>query len=121
MKKMNHPMPLLPAWQPRPPASGLKQRIFTARRSEPEHKLHLLVPAMACMVLSLVVLNSNGSLAPAGLKHSLMADMILSNQNYSACAAADSQNPQNHLESLSFGWTNHSASTTFTGFTQSTN
>lgn len=118
---MNHPTILLPAWKPRPPASGLKQRIFAARRAEPEHKFHLLVPAMACMVLSLLMLNAGGGLAPAGLKHSLMADMILSNQNYSACAAADSQNPQNHLDSLSFGWTNQSASTTFIGFTPLTN
>ena len=121
MKKMNHPTPLLPAWKPRPPSPALKSRIFSARQAEPGEKFHLLVPALACMVLTLLVLNSGGNFAPAGLPHRLMADLILSNQNYSACAAAGSQNPQNHLESRSFEWTNQSVSTTFTGFTRSTN
>ena len=73
------------------------------------------------MVLSLLVLNSGSNLAPVSLKQTLMADLILSNQNYSAYASGGSQNPQNHLASLTFEWTNRSASTTLTGFTQSTN
>ena len=118
---MNHPTPLLPAWKPRPPGAALKQRIFTARRAEPQEKFHLLVPALACMVLSLLVLNSSGSFGPASLKHTLTADLVLSNQDYSAYAAGGSQNPENHLASLTFEWTNQSASTTSMGFTSSTN
>jgi hypothetical protein len=120
---MNPPTPLSPAWKPRQPAAGLKARIFAARRPAPEEKSfwNLLAPVTACMVLSLLVLNSGNNLAPAGLKATLMADLILSNQNYSAYASGGSQNPQNHLDSLTFESTNRSVSTTFVGFTPSTN
>ncbi len=73
------------------------------------------------MMLSLLVLNSSGNFPPAGFKRALTAEMVLSNQNYSAYASGGSQNPQNHLASLTFEWTNQSASTTSIGFTSSTN
>jgi len=123
MKKMNPPMTPWSAWKPRPPAAGLKERIFAARPSAPEHGAgwNLLVPAMACILLSLLVLNANNSLAPAGLRHNLVTDLILSNQSYSACAAGGSQSPQNHVDSLTFDWTNRSGLRSPVGFTSSTN
>ena len=111
------------AWKPRPPAAGLKERIFAARPPAPAHNAgwSLLVPAMACILLSLLVLNANNSLAPAGLRHNVVTDLILSNQSYSACAAGGAQSPQNHVDSLTFDWTNHGGLRSPVGFTSATN
>jgi len=110
------------AWQPRRPAAALKSRIFTKRRVAPEERSfwNLLVPAMACAMLTLAVLNSN-SLSPASLKHHLMGDLVLSNLSYSAFASGGDQAPQNHLDSLTFDWTNRSLLASPIGFTSSTN
>jgi hypothetical protein len=116
-------MTLLPAWKPRQPSAGLKERIFAARPSAPEARSfwNLLVPAMACMMLSLLVLNSSSPLAPGRLSHNSMGNLVLSNLSYSAYAAGGAQDPQNHLDSVTFDWTNHSGLTSPIGFTSSTN
>ena len=114
----------LTTWQPRRPAAGLKHRIFAQRAAAaPEHRSfwNLLVPAMACAMFSLAVLNPNGSLTPSSLKHHLMGDLVLSNLSYSAFASSGQQNPQNHLDFLTFDWTNRSVLTSPIGFTSSTN
>jgi len=120
---MNQSLSGLSTWKPRPPAGGLKRRIFSARPATPEEKSfwNLLAPAMACMVLSLLVLNSGGPLMPGGLKHHLIGDLVLSNLSYSAYASSGAQTPQNHLDSLTFDWTNHSGLASPIGFTSSTN
>ena len=103
---------------------GLKQRIFAQRAAAaPEHRSfwNLLVPAMACAMFSLAVLNPNGSLTPSSLKHHLMGDLVLSNLSYSAFASSGQQNPQNHLDFLTFDWTNRSVLTSPIGFTSLTN
>jgi len=76
---------------------------------------------MACLVLSLAVLNSGSSLTPTNLKHHLMGDLVLSNLSYSAFASGGAQTAQNHLDSLTFDWTNRSVLTSPIGFTSSTN
>jgi hypothetical protein len=114
----------LSAWQPRRPAPGLKARIFTShRRPAPEERSfwNLLVPALACVILSLGVLNPNTLLSPASLKHHLMGNLVLSNLSYSAYASSAEQTPQNHLDSLTFDWTNRSLLASPIGFTSSTN
>lgn len=77
------------------------------------------MPATACLAITLVAIG--GNLSPAGLGQAASANLILSNQDYSAYASGGSQNVQNHLDSLTFDWTNRSASTTSMGFTPSTN
>ena len=110
-------------WQPRRPSAGLKDQIFARRATTPEDRSfwNLLVPAMACLVLSLAVLNSGSSLTPTNLKHHLMGDLVLSNLSYSAFASGGAQTAQNHLDSLTFDWTNRSVLTSPIGFTSSTN
>lgn len=110
-------------WQPRPPAAHFKDRIFHHPASTPEDRSfwNLLVPAMACLVVSLAVLNSGNSLSPASLKHHLMGDLVLSNLSYSAYASGSGQTPQNHVDSLTFDWTNRSLLASPIGFTSSTN
>jgi len=119
MKKMN--LSGLSTWQPRRPAAGLKRRIFASQPITPEHKSfwNLLVPAAACMVLSMFALNPGNTLAP--LSHHLMGSLTLSNLSYSAFNSGDSQNAQNHLASLTFEWTNRSGLSSPIGFTSSTN
>jgi hypothetical protein len=73
------------------------------------------------MVLSLLVLNSSSSLSPARLNHGPVRNLVLSNLSFSAFTAGSAQDPQNHLESLTFDWTNHSGLTSPMGFTSSTN
>jgi hypothetical protein len=73
------------------------------------------------MVLSLLVLNSSSSLSPAQLNRSQRGNLVLSNLSYSAYTAGSDQDPQNHLESLTFDWTNHSGLPSPMGFTSSTN
>lgn len=123
MKKTNLPTNPLSAWKLRPPAAGLKRRIFAAHPPVLEEKpfWNLLAPVTACAVLTLLALNSGNNLAPSGIKQNLMSGLILSNQSYSAYASGGSQNPQNHMASVTFDWTNQSASTSPIGFTSSTN
>jgi len=120
---MNPSMNPLPAWKPRPPAARLKSRIFAARAAAPEERSfwNLLVPAMACMMLSLLVLNSGSGPAATRLNRTGMGNLVLSNLSYSAEAAGSAQAPQNHLDALTFDWTNHSDLTSPMGFTSSTN
>ena len=123
MNKLNHPLPQLPAWKPRPPAAGLKERIFAVRPSAPEEKSrwHLLVPAMACLLVSLLVLNSNNSLAPARLNPNRLGNLCLSNLSCSAYAIGGTQDRQNHLDSVTIDWTNHSGLPFPMSFKSSTN
>jgi len=113
----------LTTWQPRRPAAGLKRRIFAARPATPEDKSfwNLLVPAMACLVFSLGIMNPGGGFSPASLRHHLLGDLVLSNLSYSAFASGGGQTPQNHLDSLTFDWTNRSVLTSPIGFTSLTN
>jgi hypothetical protein len=71
------------------------------------------------MMLSLLVLNSGTMLAPAS--HGLRGSMILSNLSSSAYSLGGAQNTQNHLDSLTFEWTNRSLLRSPIGFTSSTN
>ena len=111
----------LSTWKLRQPAAGLRRRIFAARPVAPEHKYfwNLLVPAAACMMLTLLVLNSSNVLSPAS--HSLAGSLNLSNLSYSAFGSGGSQNAQNHMDSLTFAWTNRSGLSSPIGFTSSTN
>jgi ABC-type uncharacterized transport system permease subunit len=114
----------LSAWSPRRPAAGLKARIFARHRApalEERSFWNLLVPALACLMLSLAVLNPSTFLSPASLRHHLMGDLVLSNLSYSAFASGSAQAPQNHLDSLTFDWTNRSLLASPIGFTSSTN
>jgi hypothetical protein len=76
---------------------------------------------MACMMLSLLVFNSTNWPTPARLNHNRVGYLGLSNLSYSADSAASAQNPQNHVDSLTFDWTNHGGLISPMGFTSSTN
>ena len=120
MKMTNQPPAPMSAWKPRRPSAALKQRIFTARPATPEHKSfwNLLAPATACMALSLLALNSGNGLT---LVHHPLGGQLLNNLNYSAFASGSAQTPQNHMDSLTFEWTNRSVLSSPIGFTSLTN
>jgi hypothetical protein len=75
---------------------------------------------MACALLALLAVNRGDT----GLESNLPMAVILSSQNNAAYAGAGAQSGENHLASVTFGWTNHSdfrSSIRFTPTTQLTN
>ena len=112
---------VLSSWKPRPPGAGLKARIFAERALAPEHKSlsNLLVPAAACLMLTLWVMNSGSPLSASN--HGLIGSLSLSNLSYSAFGTGGSQNAQNHMDSLTFASTNRGAFSSPVGFTSTTN
>jgi hypothetical protein len=59
---------------------------------------------MACALLTLMAFNHDG----AGLAPKLPMALIFSNRDALAVAGSEGQADQNHLASVTFGWTNHS-------------
>jgi hypothetical protein len=119
MKEMNVTEAQLRSWQPRPPAAKLKPRIFSTdpRVATASWLWGGLAPAMACVLLTLVILSRNGE----GLGSKPMMALILSNQSCAAYAAGGAQIAQNHLATVTFDSTNRSSFRSIIGFTPTTN
>ncbi|MSU58647.1 MAG: hypothetical protein EXS35_10800 [Pedosphaera sp.] len=95
------------SWKLRRPSAGVARRLFDRREAslwQPAF-MRVLVPAAACLILTVVALNQpvrDGG-APLGDGPTLMA-MSLSNQNYAAYLPGSFQCEANRLDT--FGWTN---------------
>ena len=109
------------SWQPRPPSAGLKRRLFgQAEREDATSARWLwsgLAPTMACVLLTLMMLNRGGVVLDAKVPMSL----ILSNQSNAAYASGGAGNEENHLAALTFDSTNRSDLGSSIRFTPSTN
>ena len=119
MKELNVTEQQLRAWQPRPPAAGLKHQIFSAADAVPTGKWLWggLAPAMACALLTLMAFNHGGD----GLSPKPMMALVLSNQSYADYASGGEQTTQNRVDGVTFDWTNHSSFKSIIGFTPTTN
>ena len=108
-------------WRPRRPSARLKRRLLALTGEAPAPTARWLwscvAPTMACAMLTLMAFNRDG----AGLETKLPMNLILSNQNAVAFAAGDDQTGQNHLATVTFGWTNHSAFQSSIRFTPAQN
>ena len=107
------------SWQPRPPAAGLRHKIFSAEDAVPTAKWLWggLAPAMACALLTLVAFNHGGD----GLTSKPIMAMVLSNQSYAAYASGEGRTAQNRVDGVTFDWTNHSSFKSIISFTPTTN
>jgi hypothetical protein len=112
----------LNSWQPRPPAAGLKQKIFSAQPHAPSATWFWggLAPATACLLLTFLALNRGNDFSADPLKRKLETTMIMSNQSCAAYASG-AQDEQNHLAAVTFDWTNYSGFKSSISFTPSTN
>jgi hypothetical protein len=119
MKELNVTETQLRSWQPRPPAAGLKRKIFATEAVAPTATWlwGALAPTMACVLLTLLAFNHGGD----GLNQRQSMAMVLSNQSYAAYAAGDVQTAQNHLAAVTFDSTNRSSFRSIIGFTPTTN
>jgi hypothetical protein len=101
----------LRSWRPRRPSATLERRLFGAPALG-THKLAWwlgsLVPATACLLLTLSIFNPGSPGHSRG--HDPMIAMILSNQNYAAYASDNFRGGQNNLSGVTFEWTNHNVS-----------
>lgn len=97
----------LRCWRPRRPSAGLKWRIFGARILNLPRMVKLAgfaTPVTACVLLVLLVLNSQNSIS-TGVSVIPSAVAMISNQDYAVCATSR-QSEQNHLYAFTFDWTN---------------
>jgi hypothetical protein len=125
MNEMNLPPKDLPeeqlqSWQPRRPAAGLKRKIFH-RATESSARatrwvLGALTPTMACLLLTLAMLNSGNSLLRSNPEIP-----VFSNQTSVAGNNDTGQTVENRLAGVTFDWTNHSTFNSSMRFTPTTN
>jgi len=109
------------SWRPRHPSPALKRRIFQESGDLDLPTVRWLwgcfAPTMACALLALVALNREG----AGLSPKVAVAQMLSNQSSAAFATGGGSAPENHLATVTFGWTNDSVFKSSIRFTPSTN
>jgi len=96
------------SWRPRRASAGLRRRLFRLAADVDVPTARWLwscvAPTMACSLLALMALNREGE----GLPSKLPIASILSSQNNAAFASGTAQTEQNHLATVTFGWTNDS-------------
>ncbi len=110
----------LSSWRPRHPSAALKARIFSKARETRVTSRWLwgaLTPTTACLLLTLMMLNSGNTV----IHQKPVLSMILSNHGGVYGANGDSGSAQNQLASLTFDWTNHTVFNSSIGFTPTTN
>jgi hypothetical protein len=108
MNPLNLPETTLRSWRPRPPTAGLESRLFASQTGAELPTLRWLwaglAPAMACVLLTLMVLNREDN--ELGIQPAMTH--ILGCQNSAAHATDETQTAQNHLAAVTFDWTNQS-------------
>ena len=107
-------------WYPRRPSAGLKRRIFNAAETPATAwNWHRLAPAMACLMFAMLIFHFN---AGSSLHESkpVMA-LVLSNDSRPASFSDSALEPENHLATVTFDWTNHTGFKSSMGFTPTTN
>ena len=116
MNEMNFPETRLRSWQPRPPSSTLRRRIFEAP-AVPAQPLawsfRWLAPAVACLFVAIAVLDHENPLSQRPARSDFMLGMIGSNQL--ACIPSRYLQSENGFAPLTFEWTNRSGSTSSIG------
>ena len=122
MKELNMTETQLLSWRPRRPASGLKEKIFTAPTNPTTAQAAAwfwgaLAPAAACALLTLMGFNHGN----AGLEGKPMMALALSNQSYTAYDSENTQTAQNHLATVTFDSTNRNGFRSIIAFTPTTN
>ena len=123
MKEMNETQ--LRGWRPRQPSAGLKDRIFRVHKAASaasRWNWHHFAPAMACVLLGMMVLHFNGG---GALRDSRPAMYVNFSGSNAATFSDQAQEIENHLAGVTFDWTNHSvlksSMRSRTGFGPSTN
>jgi hypothetical protein len=97
----------LRSWTPRRPSAGLERRIFGGAGSAREVRalLRVLLPAAACLILTVAMLNPPERLiTPAAAGSEAITTLSLSNQSYAAYLPGSFTCAANRLDS--FRWTN---------------
>ncbi len=120
MNEMNLPEAQLRSWRPRHPSAALKGRIFSTvreARTASRWVWGALTPTTACLLLTLMMLNSSNPAMP----RKPVLSMILSNDYGVFGAAGGSGSAENQLASVTFDWTNHTVFNSSMGFTPTTN
>lgn len=107
------------SWRPRRPSAGLRRRVFRLANDVDLPTARWLwscvAPTMACALLALMALNRDGNDMPSKMPIA----SILSSQNDAAFASGTAQTEQNHLATVTFGWTNDSVLRSSIRFTNS--
>jgi hypothetical protein len=111
----------LRSWRPRRPAAGLERRLFAAAAGTDLPTLRWLwaglAPAMACVLLTLIVFNHEND--ELGTRPAITH--IGDRQNSAAHVMDETQTAQNHLAAVTFEWTNQSNFNSSIRFTPPTN
>lgn len=107
------------SWRPRRASDKLRQRLFAAGPPATNTRWFWggLVPATACVLLTLMTVNRSNDNLGGGSRLSL----ALSNLNSGPLAPADRQSAQNHNDFVTFDSTNNSIFNSNTRFTLVTN
>ena len=108
------------SWRPRPPSAALEGRIFSTVREARATSRWLwgaLTPTTACLLLTLIMLNSSNTVMP----RKPVLTMILSNGGGVFEANGGSGGAENQLASVTFDWTNHTVFNSSIRFTPTTN
>ena len=97
------------SWKPRRPSARLERRLFgrLAGRDDTRAVMRVLVPAAACVILSVAMLNPVEHGAPPEHARGALAAGSLSNQSYAAYLPGSFACEANRLDT--FGWTNGGA------------
>ena len=99
----------LRSWKPRRPSASLERRLFGAADGRPDSWpiMRVLVPAAACVILSVAMLNPVERQDATSLTQAALTVGSLSNQSYAAYLPGSFACEANRLDT--FGWTNGGA------------
>jgi len=120
MNETNLPETTLRSWRPRRPSASLKRRLFPAASQAvvpPRWLWGALTPTMACLMLTLAMLNSGNT----GLHQKPVITMVLGNAGAPFDSSDGGQGAENQLASVTFDWTNHTIFNSSMRFTPTTN
>ncbi len=97
----------LHGWRPRPPSSGLKRRIFSGAGDVPAAawNWNFAAPALVCGLFALLLVHLNGGAELRGPQP--VRTMVLSNGSLAGGFSDRALEPENHLATVTFDWTNH--------------
>lgn len=115
MKEMKTWEEQLRSWTPRRPSARLKRRLFEAATDAPGSRalIRVLLPAAACVILSVAMLNEPDHTAETALAgQGAVMTMSLSNQSYAAYLPGSFACDANRLDT--FRWTNGGGFPSFT-------
>ncbi|HXT12141.1 MAG TPA: hypothetical protein VN873_11310 [Candidatus Angelobacter sp.] len=103
----------LRSWRPRRPSPKLKRRLFPSTAADDTaFSLRWLVPAAACLLLALTIVNQGPALSANASHRPPTMGLISSNVNYTNLLPEESRPAgRNGISPASFEWTNLSGIT----------